>query len=137
MSEEKKPIYYQDWTKILVPRLRNSTTWNDLFQGISQVFAEQIYSKIYALSKIRDSDFQSKEINIRSAKFLGLDYNSDLFTETEYQTLVKFLNIFNRQYKGTKSFVSFLGWIKQAKFQIYQLWAKGLSPADGPLQDIG
>ena len=125
MSEEKKPIYYQDWTKILVPRLRNSTTWNDLFQGISEVFADQIYSKIYALSKIRDSDFQSKEINIRSAKFLGLDYNSDLFTETEYQTLVKFLNIFNRQYKGTKSFVAFLGWIKQAKFQIYQLWAKG------------
>ena len=52
MSEEKKPIYYQDWTKILVPRLRNSTTWNDLFQGISEVFAEQIYSKIYALSKL-------------------------------------------------------------------------------------
>ena len=125
VEDYSKQPYYQDLTKVLVNRLRQSTTWNDLFACASQVFAENIYAGIYALRQIRDPEVQSRDINIQQSVFLGFNYKSDLFTDREYQTLVQFLNMFNRKYKGTKNFISFIGWIKGAHFKMYNLWANG------------
>lgn len=33
--------------------------------------------------------------------------------------------MFNKSAKGIKDFISFIGWIKNAKFQAFQLWANG------------
>lgn len=125
MADLTEKVYYQDWTKVLVSRLATSQTWYDLFDGVSKVFALNIYEKVYALSQIRNPDEQSRDINIKASKFLGFDYKSDTFSDEEFTTLVTFLNQFNRKYKGTKSFISFLGFVKDARFDMYQLWAKG------------
>lgn len=127
MTEDqlKQQDYYQDWKSILIPRLLNSEAWADLFDGISKVFAENIYSYVRQLQFIRDPDLQGKDTNVEAAEFLGFKYKSDIFTNLEYANLVKFLNIYHNEDKGTLDFVSFIGWIKNAKFKAYQLWAKG------------
>lgn len=124
-NQTSRPKYYQDWTKVLISRIQTSPTWVDLFEGISHVFSDLIYSNIYALSQIRNPEVQSRDINIHASKFLGFDYKSDLFSDQEYVVLLTFLNQFNRKYKGTKHFISFLGWVKQARFNMYHLWANG------------
>lgn len=126
MTEDiKTKSYYQDWREALIPRIKEDQAWSDMFDGLSEVFAENIYKYIEQLRYIRDPDKQSREINIQQAEFLGFKYKSDLFTDTEYANLVAFLNMYNRKYKGTANFVNFIGWIKGAKFKIIQLYANG------------
>lgn len=127
MKEEElqQQSYYQNWVEILVPRLREDEAWSDMFKATSKVFAENIYRFVDDLRLIRDPDRQSKSVNIQQAEFLGFKYKSDIFTKEEYANLVRFLNIYNKKAKGTLDFISFIGWIKNAKFKAYQLWAKG------------
>ena len=52
MSEEdiKSKTYYQDWKTVLIPRIRETKAWSDMFDGISSIFAELcavIYSPDY------------------------------------------------------------------------------------------
>lgn len=121
----KDQTYYQDWKTVLIPRIQEDRAWADLFDGLSAVFAENIYKYIEQLRYIRDPDRQDKEVNIQQAEFLGFKYKSDLFSDAEYANLVKFLNIYNRRFKGTQNFIDFIGWIKNANFKIVQLWARG------------
>lgn len=131
----KNQKYYQDWKEVLIPRIRDDQAWSDLFDGISDVFAKNIYKYVQQLRYIRDPDQQEREVNIQQAKFLGFDYKSDLFTDLEYVNLVRFLNIYNKKYKGTQNFINFIGWIKNAKFKVVQLWAKGKKNySDDPAQ---
>ena len=127
MTEEelKQQPYYQNWSEILIPRLRENEAWADLFRATSKVFAENIYAFVEDLRLIRDPLRQSKDINIQQAEFLGFSYKSDIFSKEEYANLVTFLNMFNKSAKGIKDFISFIGWIKNAKFQAFQLWANG------------
>lgn len=128
MSEDIKDLeYYQDWKTVLIPRIRETKAWSDLFDAISEVFTKNIYKYIYLLRFIRDPALQDKLTNIQQAKFLGFEYKSDLFDEVEYANLVYFLNYYNRKVKGTMDFVNFIGWIKNAKFKIHQLWADGIN----------
>lgn len=73
MTEEelKQQSYYQNWSEILIPRLRENEAWADLFRATSKVFAENIYAFVEDLRLIRDPLRQSKDINIQQAEFLG------------------------------------------------------------------
>ena len=135
MAEDfKDSSYYQDWKTVLVPRLQKNQSWADFFDAVSDVFAKNIYGPIQDLKRIRDPRYQDRETNIEQAKFLGFDYNSALFTDVEYENLVTFLNMYNTSVKGIEGFINFLGWVKNAKFQVYQLWAKGKrNYSDDPL----
>lgn len=117
--------YYQDWKTVLIPRIQQTKAWADMFDGISSIFASNIYKYIYLLRYIRDPSKQDKQINIQQAKFLGFNYKSDLFSEVEYANLVYFLNYYNKYVKGTYDFINFLGWVKGCRFKAVQLWAKG------------
>lgn len=138
MTEEelKQQNYYQNWVEILVPRLREDEAWADMFRATSKVFAENIYRFVEDLRLIRNPERQSKDINIQQAEFLGFRYKSDIFSKEEYANLVRFLNTYNKKAKGTLDFISFVGWIKNAKFKAYQLWAKGKKNySDDPTQE--
>ena len=117
--------YEQDWKQLLIPRIRDNQSWADLFNVMSDVYNRNIYHSIEQLRTLRNPTNQDRQTNIASAKFLGLDYNSDIFSDEEYISLITFLNKFNNTYKGTQSFIQFIGWIKNTKFQVEQLWAKG------------
>jgi len=125
MTDITQEPYYQDWKTVLIPRIRETEAWADMFDAISDVFARNIYKYIYLLRYIRDPIKQEKTINIQQAEFLGFKYKSDLFTESEYANLVYFLSYYNKYVKGTQDFINFIGWIKNAKFKLVQLWAKG------------
>lgn len=125
MTDITQESYYQDWKTVLIPNIQQTEAWADLFDGLSVVFAENIYKYVEKLRYIRDPSVQDKLVNIQQAQFLGFKYKSDLFTEEEYANLVYFLSYFNKKVKGTESFVNFIGWVKNAKFKIHQLWAKG------------
>ena len=126
--------YYNDWKTVLIPRLRETEAWSDLFDAISEVFANNIYKYIDLLRYIRDPSKQDKMTNIMQAEFLGFKYNSDKFTDEEYANIVYFLNYYNRKVKGTYDFINFLGWVKNAKFKLVQLWAQGeYNYSDDPL----
>ena len=127
MSEEniKSKIYYQDWKTVLIPRIRETKAWSDMFDGISSIFAENINKYIHLLRYIRDPFKQDRLTNIQQAQFLGFKYKADVFTDNEYANLVYFLSYYNKKVKGTNDFINFLGWIKNARFELVQLWAKG------------
>ena len=125
MADITSATYYNDWKTVLIPRLRETEAWSDLFDAISEVFANNIYKYIELLRYIRDPAKQDKQVNILQAEFLGFRYNSDKFTDEEYANIVYFLNYYNRKVKGTQDFINFLGWVKNAKFKLVQLWATG------------
>ncbi len=127
MSEEdiKSKTYYQDWKTVLIPRIRETKAWSDMFDGISSIFAENINKYIHLLRYIRDPFKQDRLTNIQQAQFLGFKYKADVFTDNEYANLVYFLSYYNKKVKGTNDFINFLGWIKNARFELVQLWAKG------------
>ena len=125
MADITSATYYNDWKTVLIPRLRETEAWSDLFDAISEVFANNIYKYIELLRYIRDPGKQDKQVNIQQAEFLGFKYNSDKFTDEEYANIVYFLNYYNRKVKGTQDFINFLGWVKNAKFKLIQLWATG------------
>lgn len=126
MAEDiRTKSYYNNWKTVLIPRIQETEAWADLFDAISEVFAKNIYKNIELLRYIRDPSKQDKLVNIQQAKFLGFNYNSDKFTDDEYANIVYFLNYYNRKVKGTYDFINFLGWVKNAKFKLVQLWARG------------
>ena len=125
MADITSATYYNDWKTVLIPRLRETEAWSDLFDSISEVFANNIYKYVELLHYIRDPSKQDKMTNIMQAEFLGFKYNSDKFTDEEYANIVYFLNYYNRKVKGTYDFINFLGWVKNAKFKLVQLWAQG------------
>ena len=117
MADITEMSYFQDWKTVLIPRLQNNQSWSDLFDAISVVFAKNIYSCIEQLRFIRDPNRQDRQVNIQQSKFLGFDYNSELFSDVEYVNLITFLNKYNKSVKGTTDFINFLGWVKNARFK--------------------
>ena len=92
MADITSATYYNDWKTVLIPRLRETEAWSDLFDSISEVFANNIYKYVELLHYIRDPSKQDKMTNIMQAEFLGFKYNSDKFTDEEYANIVYFLN---------------------------------------------
>ena len=39
MADITSATYYNDWKTVLIPRLRETEAWSDLFDAISEVFA--------------------------------------------------------------------------------------------------
>ena len=119
-------IYQQNFKNLLIPRIRNNQTYVDLFDVISDVFNKNVYYALEQLRILRDSPSQDRATKIAMAKDLSFDYKSDLFTDKEYDCINLFVNVFNNRVKGTEDFIQFLGWVKNAKFKLIQLWANGV-----------
>lgn len=66
---------------------------------------------------------------IGRARNLGLDYFSDTLSDTDYARVVDFVEAF-WPHSGKREFIDFIGFMKNARLRIDQLWADDSDPND-------
>lgn len=91
--------------------------------SVSNLLDQLIERQRRALYLSRDPTFLSRSLKILVTKMLGLEYNSDVLTDDDYDRLILFLGIYNRQ-KGPDHFINFLGYIKDLDLSMHKLWTE-------------
>lgn len=64
-----------------------------------------------------------RDILINSARFMGFDYFSDSLTDEDYARIARYVGEYWDDSAGDK-FVKFMGFIKNTRFEIDQLWTR-------------
>jgi hypothetical protein len=113
------PLY--DLRKLLTPDFENKKVWRDLAEATSVVLYENVDQHRRALALGREPLALVREYRILMAKQLGLDYRSIALTDADYDRLINFISLYNPE-KGTKEFIKFLGFIKNADIELIPLW---------------
>lgn len=88
----------------------------------------QIYMDLDGVTYVADTQrFHSRDILIQEAKSLGFDFFSDDLSDADYARVMLFISQYWPRSGAHDSFVNFLGFIRDIRIDIVQLW----SVADG------
>lgn len=111
----------RSYTKLLYGSYSENPTWVEFMNCITEVFNENFGKQLIQLVNVNVPHKSTREINIGHAKNMGFDLKNSFFSNEEYIALIENLKLYEKK-KGTKHFISILGLIKSAHFNIYQLW---------------
>lgn len=112
-----------DLSRLMTDEFVREQKWADLADAMSNIIYERVEENRIALSLAREPENIARTFKALSVKMLGLDYHSSVLTDDDYDRLLKFISIYNPE-KGTKEFISFLGFIKNAKLDIIPLFTE-------------
>lgn len=77
----------------------------------------------YGEVEIPFSGVQDRHWLVRNARMLGFDFFSSELTDKDYYRIAKFVSLYWPE-GGNEQFINFMGFIKNVRFDLVQLWAK-------------
>ena len=111
------------WRRYLSGAVANNPLWVDMADAISDVNAIHVLEPRRELQRIRNPDGLDRPYLIGNVRHLGFDYRSDTIPDEMYRLLMKMFALYLPE-NGTVTFVDFLGFIKNTRFDIERLWTK-------------
>lgn len=101
----------------------NNKIWLDFADIVTTIHKDEILYYINLLTQLRDPRIQGLDILQKNVEMLGFSFKASFIDEENLKRLHKFLGIYYEQ-KGNISFIEFMGFIKNTRFRIDQLWSK-------------
>lgn len=97
--------------------------WQQFADAVTEVNDLYVTQPRRRLQNIREPEGLERTFLIANLRQLGFDYQSDFIGDDDYRRLLHMWSLYLPE-NGTEQFVNFLGYIKNTRFEIQQLWTK-------------
>jgi hypothetical protein len=114
------PLGY-DLTQLLSSSMKARPPWMSFAKVASNVLYQYVEQNRIALELSREPSDLTRILKIITLKMMGLDWNSELITDDNYDTLLESISLYLRNH-GPNDFINYIGYSLGFSMQMIELW---------------